>query len=96
MELRRGFEIKPGERIFIAEDVITTGGSVFEVIEICKFYGAEIMGIISIVDRSESVYFEYPFNSFIKLQIDKYPPDNCPICKSGLQLYYPGSRKQSQ
>src|SRR4030043_1941850 len=81
MELRRGFEISAGEKVIIAEDVITTGGSVFEVIEICKKFRADIKGIISIVDRSEDLKFEYPFYSLIKLKIENNPPDNCPLCK---------------
>jgi len=93
MELRRGFEINAGEKVIIAEDVITTGGSVFEVIEICKKFKADIKGIISIVDRSEDLKFEYPFYSLIKLKIEKYPPDNCPLCKQNLAIDYPGSRK---
>ena len=93
MELRRGFEISAGEKVIIAEDVITTGGSVFEVIEICKKFKADIKGIISIVDRSEDLKFEYPFYSLIKLKIEKYPPDNCPLCKQNLAIDYPGSRK---
>jgi orotate phosphoribosyltransferase len=93
MELRRGFEINPGEKVIIAEDVITTGGSVFEVIEICKKLRADIKGIISIVDRSEDIKFEYPFYSLIKLKIEKYAPDNCPLCAKNLPIDYPGSRK---
>jgi orotate phosphoribosyltransferase len=93
MELRRGFEISAGEKIIIAEDVITTGGSVFEIIEICKKFKADIKGIISIVDRSENLKFEYPFYSLIKLKIEKYSPDNCPLCKQNLAIDYPGSRK---
>jgi len=93
MELRRGFEINAGEKVIIAEDVITTGGSVFEIIEICKKFKADIKGIISIVDRSEDLKFEYPFYSLIKLKIEKYPPDNCPLCKQNLAIDYPGSRK---
>jgi orotate phosphoribosyltransferase len=93
MEVRRGFEFSPGEKVIIAEDVITTGGSVFEVIEICKKFKADIKGIISIIDRSENLKFEYPFYSLIKLKIEKYPPDNCPLCKQNLAIDYPGSRK---
>ncbi len=93
MELRRGFEIKPNENVIIAEDVITTGNSVFEVIEICKKFKANILSIISIVDRSDNVKFEYPFFSFIKFQIEKFLPAECPLCKQGLDIIYPGSRK---
>jgi orotate phosphoribosyltransferase len=93
MELRRSFEIKPGEKVIIAEDVITTGGSVFEVIEICKRNNADIRGIISIVDRSENIKFDYPYFYFIKLKIDKYSPEKCPLCSENKEIYYPGSKK---
>jgi len=94
MELRRGFEIRPGENVIIAEDVITTGGSVFEVIDICRALKANITAVISIVDRSEDIIFNYPYFSFIKLNIDKYLPDDCPLCRQGMEIQYPGSRKQ--
>lgn len=93
MELRRGFEISPGENIIIAEDVITTGGSVFEVIDICKNAGASITGVICIVDRSNKVDFGYPFYSLIKIEVDNYSSEECPLCREGIELYYPGSRK---
>jgi orotate phosphoribosyltransferase len=93
MELRRGFELKPNENVIIAEDVITTGGSVFEVMDICKSFNANIIAIISIVDRSEDTRFEYPYFSFIKLNIDKYPLEICPLCKEGIDVVYHGSRK---
>ncbi len=94
MELRRGFEIKNGENVIIAEDVITTGGSVFEVINICNNFNANILGIISIVDRSDNIDFGLPYFSFIKLKIDKFLPENCPLCKKGIEVIYPGSRKR--
>ncbi len=93
MELRRGFSLSEGERVYIAEDVITTGGSVFEIIKICNSLNAKVMGIITIVDRSENIMFDYPYNYMIKMQIEKYSPQNCPLCKSGMELIYPGSRK---
>ena len=95
MELRRGFKIIPGERIIIAEDVITTGGSVNEVINICKGSDAKIEAIISIVDRSCGVKFDFPYFSLIKLNIEKYLPSRCPLCKSNLKIVYPGSKKQN-
>lgn len=93
MELRRGFVLKPGEKVIIAEDVITTGSSVFEVIDICKKFKADIRGIISIVDRSENIKFNYPYYYLIKLKIDKYLPERCPLCKENKNIEYPGSRK---
>ncbi|MBC8390116.1 MAG: orotate phosphoribosyltransferase [Actinobacteria bacterium] len=93
MELRRNFNIIPGENILIAEDVITTGGSVFEVIDICRKFGANIKGIISIVDRSEKIKFNYPYFYLIKLKIENYLPSECPLCKKNIEFDYPGSRK---
>ena len=94
MELRRGFEIEPGQGIIIAEDVITTGGSVKEVIEICKERGARIKAVVSIIDRSDGVSFEYPYYYLIKLRIDIYKPSECRLCKENLPLVYPGSKKK--
>jgi len=92
MELRRGFEIQKNERIIIAEDVITTGGSVKEIIEICNERGAQVEAVVSIVDRSEKTDFNVPYHYVIKFEIDKYDPSECPLCKDNLELYYPGSR----
>lgn len=94
MELRRGFEIKRGEKVLVAEDVITTGGSVSEVLKICEGYNADIKGIICIVDRSENLDFKYPYYYMIKMSLEKYDPENCPLCKKNIDIYYPGSRKK--
>ncbi|HEY4696333.1 MAG TPA: orotate phosphoribosyltransferase [Candidatus Hydromicrobium sp.] len=94
MELRRGFEIKPGQEIIVAEDVITTGGSVKEVIEICRKKKAQVKAVVSIVDRSDSLKFEYPYYYLIKLEIDKYQPSRCRLCRENLPLVYPGSGKK--
>ncbi|MEA2015663.1 MAG: orotate phosphoribosyltransferase [Actinomycetota bacterium] len=94
MELRRGFEIKKDEEIIVAEDVVTTGGSVSEVIDICKGYGAKVKAVVSIVDRSENLKFECPYYYLINLNIDKYPPSRCELCRKNYPLEYPGSRKK--
>jgi orotate phosphoribosyltransferase len=93
MELRRGFKLSKGQRVLIAEDVITTGGSVKEVIDICLKAGADIKGIISLVDRSEDAAFGYPYNFMIKFEIEKYAPEKCPLCKQGIEMDYMGSKK---
>jgi len=95
MEIRRGFEIKKGERFIIAEDVITTGGSVKEIIDICNSSGAEVKAVVSIINRSENVDFNVPYYYLVKFDIDKYSPENCPFCKKGIELYYPGSKKNN-
>lgn len=95
MTLRRGFSLAKGEKVLVCEDVITTGGSVKEVIEIVKKSGAEVIGVASIVDRSNGkVDFGYPLFSTLKLDVVSYEADNCAICKEGkIDLVKPGSRK---
>ncbi|MFO7526151.1 MAG: orotate phosphoribosyltransferase [Ignavibacteriaceae bacterium] len=95
MTLRRGFTLDKEEKVLICEDVVTTGGSVFEVIEIVKSFGAEIVGVGFIVDRSNGkVNFGYPQKSTLKVEVISYPPDDCPLCKENrIPLVKPGSRK---
>jgi orotate phosphoribosyltransferase len=94
MGLHRGFELKKGEKAVIAEDVITTGGSVREVISICRDSGAGILAVAGIVDRNSGVDFGYPYINMIKFDIEKYPPHDCGLCKDGVPVIYPGSRKK--
>lgn len=94
MALRRGFEIKGGERVLVVEDVITTGGSVGEVIALVKSLGGIPVGVGCLVDRSGGrVNFGVELFSLIKLNIETMPPDNCELCKQGEPLVKPGSRK---
>ncbi len=93
MTLRRGFEIKPGSRVLVVEDVITTGGSVKEVIELVRSVGGEVVGVASVVDRSAGkALFDVPFKSAMKIEIETFDPDNCPMCKTGSAAVKPGSR----
>ncbi|AAM24740.1 orotate phosphoribosyltransferase [Caldanaerobacter subterraneus subsp. tengcongensis MB4] len=94
MKLRRGFEISKGERVLVVEDVVTTGGSVKEVIELVRSLGGEVIGVGTIVDRSDGkIDFGVPFESIVKLQIKTYEKEECPLCKEGIPLVKPGSRK---
>lgn len=95
MTLRRGFSLSENEKVLICEDVVTTGGSVFEVIEIVKSFKAKVIGVASIVDRSNGkVDFGYPFKSSLQLEVKSFLPEECPICKEGnIPLVKPGSRK---
>ena len=93
MMLRRGFTISPGERVLVCEDVITTGGSVNEVIDIVKNNGGNVIGVGVIVDRSGG---KSQFNNLyatLTLQVETFPPDNCPLCKNNLPIAKPGSRE---
>ncbi len=95
MILRRGFTIAPNEKILVCEDVVTTGGSVFEVIDIVKENNAVLKGVGIIVDRSNgNVNFGVNKKSTLSLKVTTYEKDDCPLCKEGnLELVKPGSRK---
>ena len=94
LSLRRGFFLEKGEKVLVCEDVITTGGSVFEVIEIVKNFGAEVVGVGSIVDRSNGkVNFGYPQISAIKMEVVSFLSEDCELCKKNIPLVKPGSRK---
>lgn len=91
--LRRGFDIKKDERILIVEDVLTTGGSVKEIIGIARKKGARLVGVGCIVNRSTGdIKFEVPLKFLLRLKIENYKPQKCPLCKQGLPLVKPGSR----
>jgi orotate phosphoribosyltransferase len=94
LTLRRGFEIKTGEKLLVCEDVVTTGGSVFEVIDIVKQNGGIVTGVGFIVDRSNGkVQFGFPQVSALKLDVVSYLPEECPLCIDGITVVKPGSRK---
>lgn len=95
MTLRRGFSLSRNEKVLVCEDVITTGGSVKEVIEIVKKAGADVVGVASIVDRSNGkVDLGFPLFSTLKLDVFSFDPDDCPLCKDAkIELIKPGSRK---
>lgn len=92
--LRRGFELPEGARVLVAEDVVTTGGSVVEVIQLAKSLGAEVIGVCAIVDRSGGkVDFGVPFFSLWQTNIATYDKEDCPICRAGgTAAIKPGSR----
>lgn len=92
--LRRGFQLKKSERVLVVEDVITTGKSTYEVIELVEQLGARVVGIASIVDRSDGVaIFSQEFHSLLKINIKSYRPEACPLCRERkIALTKPGSR----
>lgn len=93
MMLRRNFEIKPGQRVLVVEDVITTGGSSQEVVDLAQEMGGQVVGVGAIVDRSNGkAKLSVPFFSLLQIQMNNYDPNDCPLCKQGVPLYQPGSR----
>ncbi|MCG8606220.1 orotate phosphoribosyltransferase [bacterium] len=94
MRLRRGFELQEGERVLAVEDVITTGGSVGEVLELVIARGAIPVGVGCIVDRSVGqVDFGFELFSLVKLKVEVKQPEECRLCQKGLPLIKPGSRE---
>lgn len=97
MELRRGFEVAPKERVLIVEDVVTTGGSVNEVINVLESINAEVVGIGSIFNRSvdKSPFDEeIPFRALRQIEIENLAPEDCPLCQQGIPAVKPGSRNK--
>jgi orotate phosphoribosyltransferase len=96
MSLRRGFLVTPGESAVVVEDVITTGGSTREVIEILRKAGAVVLGAGAIIDRSGgTVDLGVPAVALFTLQVSTYPPEDCPLCRDRVPVVKPGSRPVS-
>jgi orotate phosphoribosyltransferase len=94
MKLRRGFAIGKNEQALVVEDVTTTGGSVREVISALEQSGAAVIGVSAIIDRSGGVVeFGHPFKPLARLQAMTFPAEACPLCRQGLPLTKPGSRR---
>jgi orotate phosphoribosyltransferase len=93
MTLRRGFSIEPGQAAIVIEDVITTGGSTREVIELLHAAGARVLAAGSIIDRSGGrADLGVPRVALATLDVVAYPPDFCPLCQQGVPIEKPGSR----
>lgn len=93
MVLRRGFAIHPGERAVVVEDVITTGVSTREVIELLRAAGASVLAASSIIDRSGgTAHVSTPRVALATLSVETWKPDDCPLCREGIPIVKPGSR----
>lgn len=91
MTLRRNFSIAPGAKVLIVEDMVTTGGSVREVMEIVRAFGAETVMIAAIVDRTRGkVNFGVPYSALAKVNLVKYSQDECPMCRASVPFSHPG------
>jgi len=92
MKFRRGFTVSPTNRVLIVEDIISTGGSVHEVIEEVRKFNPVIVGLSCIVDRSSgTAKFNIPFKPLLTIDVVTYDPSTCPLCKSGSKPVKPGS-----
>jgi orotate phosphoribosyltransferase len=96
MLLRRGFRIEPGENVVVVEDVVTTGKSTRETIDVVRAAGGSVVGVASILNRSGSEHvFEEPYVCLLALDLTTYDPTDCPLCRAGVPLDSPGSRHRT-
>jgi len=93
MSLRRGFYVGPGERVLIAEDVITTGGSVSATIRLIEQLGGIAAGVCAIVDLSGGKTQAFiPTIAAVRMELVSYAPDECPLCQKGVPIEHRASR----
>ena len=92
LELRRSFQIAPREKVLVVEDVVTKGGRVQEAIDIVTGLGGVVIGVGTLVDRSDAkVDFGVQLQSLLRLRADTFDPAACPLCKAGTPVIKPGS-----
>jgi orotate phosphoribosyltransferase len=94
MVLRRGFGVAPGQRVVVIEDVVTTGRSTKEVINILEGLGAELIGVASMVNRSgkSQPFAPLPSRHLLEVDFPTWTADECPLCRDGVPITKPGSR----
>jgi orotate phosphoribosyltransferase len=93
LALRRGFELSPAERVLVVEDVVTTGGSTRETIEVARAAGAQVVGAASIIDRSGGQQgLGVPYYALATIALPTFEPEACPLCQAGQPIVKPGSR----
>ena len=93
LTLRRGFSLAPGERVLVVEDVVTTGGSTHETIEVARAAGADVVGAAAIIDRGGGQQrLDVAFHALASVSLPTYEADACPMCQSGQPVVKPGSR----
>jgi len=93
LTLRRGFALDPGEKVLIVEDVVTTGGSTRETMDVARAAGATVVGACAVVDRSGGKQgLDVPFHALLPMSVETYSPEACPLCAKGLAVSKPGSR----
>ena len=95
LTLRRGFSLDPGEKVLVVEDVVTTGGSTRETMDVARAAGAVVVGACAVVDRSGGKQgLDVPFHALLPMDVKTYQPDACPQCAQGIAVVKPGSRSR--
>lgn len=93
LTLRRLFAIEPGDRVIVVEDVVTTGGSVLETMDLVKSKGGEITAVCSLVDRGSNFNPGVLYLPLLKIEVASFPKEECPLCQKGIAIEMPGSRR---
>ena len=88
MTFRRGFTLHEGERVLIVEDIVTTGGSIREVIDVVKEHGGIPVAVSMLVDRSggKATFGDVPSTALLLMDVQTYKPEECPLCKAGIPM----------
>jgi orotate phosphoribosyltransferase len=93
LTLRRGFMLSETDRVLVIEDVLTTGGSTRETMQVATAAGGRVVGAAAIVDRSGGrASFDVPFSALLDIDLPTHEPDRCPLCAQGMPVTKPGSR----
>jgi orotate phosphoribosyltransferase len=92
MTFRRGFDVPDGARVLVVEDVVTTGGSVAEVVELVRAASGIPVAVASLIDRGGPKAFDIEALPLLRLQVESWEPSDCGLCASAVPLYAPGSR----
>lgn len=92
MVFRRGFEVPDGARVLVVEDVVTTGGSVAEVIDLVRRAGGVPVAVAALIDRGGPKAFDVGLLPLLRLQVESWEPETCALCAAGVPLSAPGSR----
>jgi len=92
LTLRRGFIIGESDRVLVVEDVVTTGGSTRETMQVARAAGGQVVGAASIVNRGRDVELGVPYVSLVTIDLPTFEPDKCPLCAQGMPVVKPGSR----
>lgn len=93
LTLRRGFDLSPADRVLVVEDVLTTGGSTRETMDVATALGASVVGAAAVVNRSgKDAPLDAPFAALASITPPTYQPESCPLCQDGIPVVKPGSR----
>jgi orotate phosphoribosyltransferase len=93
LTLRRGFVLGEADHVLVVEDVVTTGGSTRETMQVARAAGAHVVAVAAVVDRSGgAAALDVPLHALMSIALPTYEPDRCPLCAQGLAIAKPGSR----